>query len=132
MWLRSLLFLLGLLLVLPILTLSVLAFLLPITISGVGYLLAGSLAIAGLILAPWASKYSSFLISVGMIGIAFVAGTRLILAARAESSTLRMVTLPQGKETRWMNTLIDEQDSLILARQYFTVSAEIHPENMKD
>jgi pimeloyl-ACP methyl ester carboxylesterase len=117
--LRSLLCLLGVFLALPILALIALAFAVPITISGIGYLLASSLAIAGLILAPWGGKASSILVVVGVTGIALVAGSRLLQAARDENSNLRVVTLPQGKQTRWINTLIDEQDSLIFGEAIF-------------
>jgi pimeloyl-ACP methyl ester carboxylesterase len=117
--LRSFLCLLGVLLALPILVLTALAFAGPITISGIGYLLASSLAIAGLILAPWGGKASFILVVVGVTGIALVAGSRLLQAARDENSNLRVVTLPQGKQTRWINTLIDEQDSLIIGEAIF-------------
>lgn len=119
MFLRYVLCLLGILLALPVLVLIGLAFTLPVTISGAGYLAASSLAIAGLILAPRAGKYSFILVLVGVTGIAFVAGTRLVLAARERNSNLRVVTLPQGKEARWINTLVDEQDSLIFGEAIF-------------
>jgi pimeloyl-ACP methyl ester carboxylesterase len=119
MMFRSLLCLLGVLLALPILVWTALAFAVPITISGIGYLLASSLAIAGLILAPWGGKYSFIMVATALIGIALVAGTRLVLATRQGNSDLRVVTLPDGKETRWINTLIDEQDSLIFGEAIF-------------
>lgn len=119
MLLRTLLCLLGVILALPILVLIVVAFTLPITISGIGYLLASSLAIAGLIIAPWRGKYSFILIAIGVIGIVLVAGARLVLAAREGNFSLRVITLSQGKETRWVNSLIDEQDSLIFGEEIF-------------
>jgi pimeloyl-ACP methyl ester carboxylesterase len=119
MLLRSFLSLLGVLLALPVLVLIALAFSVPITISGIGYLLASSLAIAGLITAPWTGKYSFLLIGIGLIGITFIGGTRLVLATQGGDSNLRVITLPQGKETRWINYLIDEQDSLIFGEALF-------------
>lgn len=116
---RYLLCLLGVFLALPVIVLMALAFKLPITISGIGYLLAGSLSIAGLIIAPWEGKYSFILVITGVMGIAFVAGTRFVLATQESNSNLRVITLPQGKDTRWMNTLIDEQDSLIFGEAIF-------------
>lgn len=116
---RSLLCLLGVLLAVPIIALIAMAFTLPITISGIGYLLASSVAIAGLITAPWGGKSSLSMVVIGVIAIACIAGTRLVLAARDENSNLRVVTFPQGKETRWINTLIDEQDSLIFGEAIF-------------
>jgi pimeloyl-ACP methyl ester carboxylesterase len=110
---------LGVIFALPILALISLAFIVPITISGIGYLLGCSLVISGLIIAPWTRKYYSLLIITGVFAIAFVAGTRLVLAGRNTASTLRMMELPQGKETRWLSYVIDEQDSVIFGEAIF-------------
>jgi pimeloyl-ACP methyl ester carboxylesterase len=117
--LRSFLSLLGVLLALPILVLIVLAFSVPITISGIVYLLAGSLIIIGLIIAPWSRKFSFLLMGIGVIGLAFIAGTRLVRVTQERDSNLRVITLPQGKETRLINYLIDEQDCLIFGEALF-------------
>ncbi|HLO17560.1 MAG TPA: alpha/beta hydrolase [Anaerolineales bacterium] len=119
MMLRALSSVLGLLFALPILGLIALAFVLPITISGIGYVIGCALAIFGLLIAPWGRKYSLILVLTDVIVIALVAGTRLVLTKRDRTSNLRVITLPQGKETRWINTLIDEQDSLILGEALF-------------
>jgi pimeloyl-ACP methyl ester carboxylesterase len=116
---RFLLCLLGILFALPILALIVLAFTLPITISGIGYLLGCSLLVSGLILAPWGGKNSLPLAMTGIIALVLVAGTRIALAAQDRTSKLRVITLPQGKETSWINTLIDEQDSLVFGEAIF-------------
>ena len=116
---RYILSLLGVLLTLPILALIVFAFALPITISGIGYLLAFSLIVAGLIIAPWTGRLSLILALTGMLIIGIVAGARLTLRTRDENPRIRVVTLPQGRETRWVNTLIDEQDSLIFGEELF-------------
>ena len=55
----------------------------------------------------------------GVVGIAFVAGGRLVLASQDGNSSIRVVTLPQGRETRWINYIIDEQDSLIFGEAIF-------------
>ena len=119
MMFRYLLFLLGVLLALPMVWLTALSFNLPVTISGIGYMMACLLVISGLIMAPWGGKYSSILILSGVLLIAVVAGTRLVQAARNKSSSLRVVTLPQGKDPRWINHIIDEQDSLIVGEAFF-------------
>jgi pimeloyl-ACP methyl ester carboxylesterase len=116
---RTLLSVLGLLFALPVLALIALAFTFPITSSGVGYLLACSLAIAGLILAPWAGRYSLLLILAGLLGIVIIVGIRLVLTTQAKDSNISVLTLPQGRPTRWINTLIDEQDSLIFGETIF-------------
>jgi len=116
---RYLLCLFGILLALPILALIALAFVLPITISGIGYLLGCSLAISGLIIAPWRNNYSFVLTLTGVIALGLVAAARLVLAGQDTTSSLRMIALPQGKETRWVNYLIDEQDSIIFGEAIF-------------
>ncbi len=118
MLLRYLLCLLGILLALPLLALIALAVTLPVTISGIGYLLACFLAVTGLILAPRGGKFL-FLTLTGVLLLVTVAGVRMVLARWSESSKLTVVTLPQGKETRWINTLVDEQDSLVFGEATF-------------
>jgi hypothetical protein len=108
------LFLVGVLLALPILAILSLGLGLPITISGIGYLIGSALAVAGLILAPWAGRNSIWLTVLGASVIALVASVRLILAWQATTPNVNMIALPQAKGTRWFNYLIDEQDSLIL------------------
>jgi pimeloyl-ACP methyl ester carboxylesterase len=116
---RYLLFLLGVILALPILAIISLALGLPITISGIGYLLGCALVAAGLIQTPWAGRNSILITIIGILVLALVASVRLILAWQDTTSNISMVTLPQNKETRWVNTLIDEQDSLIVGEALF-------------
>ena len=116
---RYLLCLFGILLALPVLALILLAFVLPITNSGIGYLSGSILVITGLILAPWVRRYSALLKITGLIVIVFVAGQRLVLVSQNTVPSIGMITLPQGKEARWVNYLIDEQDSLIFGEMLF-------------
>src|SRR3990172_2225969 len=117
---RYLLFLLGMILALPILGLLALAFGKPLTISGIGYLSASLLAVSGLILAPWRPKYLSWLALAGLLGIVLIASARLIQASRVDAnSEIKIIVLPQGKETRWISYMIDEQDTLILGETLF-------------
>ena len=115
---RYLLCILGIFLAVPALILILLAFALPITASGIGYLSGSLLFAAGLILAPRVRRYALVML-IGIIVIALVAGQRLILAARDTAGPINMITLPQGKEARWVNALIDEQDSLIFGETLF-------------
>lgn len=115
---RYLLSVLGLLFAIPILALIGMAFELPITISGLGYLIGCSLAVAGLILSPWGGKYPLLILLTGVGIIIFVAGARLVLAGR-EGTHVRMLTLPKGTEARRFNYIIDEQDSLIFGEAIF-------------
>jgi hypothetical protein len=116
---RYLLCVSGVLLALPVLALILLAFALPITNSGIGYLSGSVLVIAGLILAPWIRRRSIVIMITGLIVIALVASLRLILAGQETTPSISMITLPQGKESRWINYLIDEQDSLIFGEALF-------------
>jgi pimeloyl-ACP methyl ester carboxylesterase len=116
---RYLVCLLGLILALPILAILSLALGLPITVSGIGYLLGSALAIAGLILFPWAGKNSLWLTMIGVVLMAFIVGARLILSTTETTANIRMITLPENKKTQWINTLIDEQDMLILGEALF-------------
>ncbi|MBK9928110.1 MAG: hypothetical protein IPP66_22800 [Anaerolineales bacterium] len=108
----------GIFLALPILAVIAITFPIPITISGIGYLLAISIAIAGLILAPWVPKYRS-LIVIGLLALALIVVTRIALGELNSKSNLRMVTLPQEKGTRWLSYVLDEQDSLIFGETLF-------------
>jgi pimeloyl-ACP methyl ester carboxylesterase len=116
---RYLFSLLGIILALPILGVIALALGLPVTISGIGYLSGVLLAISGLILAPWAGRNSILLMSIGVMILVLVAGGRQIVALQGTSPTIRIITLPQNKPSRWINYLIDEQDSLILGEALF-------------
>lgn len=111
--------LLGILLALPLLALIVLAFRLPITSSGVLYLLAGSLLVLGLIAVPVSRKQSLFLIFAGVIGFFLIIAARSILMGQNQSSEIRMITLPEGNAPRWLGSIIDEQDALIFGEELF-------------
>jgi pimeloyl-ACP methyl ester carboxylesterase len=116
---RYLLFLLGVILALPILAIIAVALGLPVTISGIGYLLGCALVAAGFILVPWAGRNSFSLVIIGVIILAAVVSVRVILAWRQTNPNINMIALPQNKGTRWINYLIDEQDSLILGEALF-------------
>ena len=111
---RFLLCLLGILLALPLILLITFVFGTPITSSGVAYLIGYLLVVAGLIAAPWLRKADATLTFSGLLIMIAVACMRLILAKNAEgSSDLKMIELPSGKATRWVNYLVDEQDSIL-------------------
>lgn len=116
--LRYFLCFVGVIVVLPILGIIVLAFTLPITISGIGYLLGGLLTAIGLILAPRISKYYLAVLA-GILMVCLVAGIRLFFIRVQTRSDLQMFALPEAKPTSWINTLIDEQDTLIFGEALF-------------
>ena len=110
---------LGIIFAIPVLTIGVLAFYLPITSSGIGYLSGSVLLATGLILSPVARRLSTLLTIAGVLIIAVVAGTRLRLANQDMNSAIRMIALPRGNESYWISYLIDEQDSLIFGETFF-------------
>ena len=111
---RYLMCLLGAVFALPLLVLIAFAFITPITISGVAYLIGCSLAVAGLLIAPWRIKYSFVVTLLGFTVIVGVACIRLVLATNEGAAPdLKMIVLPEGKETRWVSYLFDEQDSVM-------------------
>lgn len=108
----------GLLLAIPLLPLSMMAFFLPVTWSGIGYLLGTWIVVVGLLLAPRVQRYSLILlIGIGFVG--FIAGLRSSLVGRDPNSTVRVIALPEGGATSWVNALIDEQDGLIFGETLF-------------
>jgi pimeloyl-ACP methyl ester carboxylesterase len=108
----------GVVVALPILGIIALAFTLPITISGTGYLLGGLLTAIGLILAPRISKYYLAVLA-GILMVVLVAGMRLFFIRLQADSDLQMFSLPEAKPTSWINMLIDEQDTLVFGEALF-------------
>jgi pimeloyl-ACP methyl ester carboxylesterase len=129
MLLRYLLCLAGIFLAVLVFTLSVLAFDTPISSSGGYYLLGSSLLAVGLILAPWRPKAQLALMLSGLAIVLVVAGAR-INQIQNETARLKVILLPSGKETRLINALIDERDTLLfgerLLRLIGGVSAREH------
>lgn len=116
---RYLLSALGLLLALPIFALILFAVQLPVSLSGIGYLIGALLVAIGLILVPAEGKFSTLMIFIGVFALVLIAGTRLAMTQMAQTSNIRVLTLPQGSITHWFNTIIDEQDSLIFGEAIF-------------
>jgi pimeloyl-ACP methyl ester carboxylesterase len=116
---KTLLCLLGVILALPLLGLIMLAIALPVTPSGIGYLLASSLLVAGLILSPWAPKLQPRLILGGLLALCLIAAARIFTGQANPASRLRMLTLPQATGSGWIAYLLDEQDGLIFGEALF-------------
>jgi esterase/lipase len=110
---RYLLAAIGLVLSLPVLVLLVLA--LPITSSGMGYVLGYLLVVIGLILAPRVQKYYVVIVT-GIVTILLVASLRI---SSMQNGTSNMLALPRGDPTYWVNNMIDEQDALIFGESLF-------------
>ncbi len=116
---RFLLCLAGVLLALTLLAIIAMAFQLPITISGIGYIFGGILLVLSFILAPLTGKNSLILLISSVIILTPVVSMRFILAQGGNTQNIKMITLPSGKDTRWISYLIDEQDSLIFGEALF-------------
>ena len=126
MLLRYILCLVGFLLALPVLALIALAFVTPMTTSGGLYLLGSSLLAAGLILAPWQPKAHLVLTLGGVIVILVVASIQ-VNQTRNATSRLKVIELPSERETRLVNTLIDEQDTLLFGEGMLRLIGGVSP-----
>jgi hypothetical protein len=109
----------GILLAIPLLGLVAMAFTLPVSFSGIIYLLCSCLAIIGLIAAPFLPKRFPLLILTGLIGMALMAGARIFRSAQQTNSSIQMLALPQARASSWVNALIDEQDTIIFGETLF-------------
>lgn len=116
---RHLLCLLGVILVGPILGLTALAIKLPASVSGSLYLSASWMIVLGLITAPFLPRYYFFLILTGLAALTLIAGTRLTHSRVNASTEIKMLTLPQGGGSRWLGSIIDEQDGVIFGETIF-------------
>ncbi len=107
---------LGLFMALPILALTALAWATPITLSGRFYLLGGWLVATGLIIAPWWRRWRMVLILGGAATLCLTAGVRLHLTL-TQTSPVHVIVAPDAQATRWINSLIDEEDSLLFGEK---------------
>ena len=116
---RYLLCLLGVVFAVPLVVLIGLAFRLPITISGMVYLIAALFVVVGLVAGPFLPKYFLKILLVGMIGLSLNVIIRIVDVKQNRSSEIQMITLPAGKGPRWIGSIIDEQDGLIFGEELF-------------
>lgn len=102
----------GILAALPALVLTALALVTPISVSGIIYLLGYWLVAVGMMLAPWQPRYYLVPLAAGVAAIALMASARLGVFWNKPSS-IEVMVLPSATPTRWVNWLVDEQDSLL-------------------
>jgi esterase/lipase len=115
---RSLIRLIGILLALPILGLFALALFTPITGWGIAYLAALNLLAFGLIAVPRWRRGSLTLIAIAMIGLIAVPSIRWVSIMQHAWGPVRIVTLPNGRAVRWIDTLIPEQDAILFGETF--------------
>ena len=108
MIIRRIMCIAGAVLILPVGLLATLALFTPITLSGTLYLLGALLVAAGAITAPWRRTRFRGVTRAGISLICLVACTRLVTAANG--STVTLITLPGGHNTRWLDRLVHERD----------------------
>lgn len=106
--LRHVVFFGGLVLTAPVGLLVVLACKLPITPSGLGYTVGVVLFTLGALAAWRRPRIAAALMGVGFSMLAVVAGVRIVVGA--QGTAVRIVTLPDETETRWVDRLIHERD----------------------
>jgi len=112
---RTLACVLGLLAAIPACVLVAFAFITPITLWGVLYLLGLVLLVAGALSAPWRRRRYRGLARAGLVLMLPTAGARLAFAAGSPATT--MITLPGPGQPRWANRLLDEQDVALLGER---------------
>jgi alpha/beta superfamily hydrolase len=128
--LRLLIRLAGILFTLPLLGLFVLALFTPITSWGVAYLTALSLLAFGLI-AVWRWRRGSLtIIAIAMLGLITIPSIRWASIMQQAWGPVRIVTLPNGRAVRWIDTIIPEQDTVLFGETFMRlfggVSAREH------
>ena len=109
--LRYLLFLLGLLLILPFLGLLVPLPRTPVSPVGTMYLLSYFLILAGMLFSPWRPQASSLFIVVG-VAIALITMTIRFIFPPA-GTRMNLITLPGPSRPRLLTRLMDEQDIVL-------------------
>jgi pimeloyl-ACP methyl ester carboxylesterase len=127
---RSLIRLIGILLALPILGLFALALFTPITGWGIAYLAALGLLAFGLIAVPRWRRGSSTIIAIAMMSLIAIPSIRWVSIMQQAWEPVRIVTLPNGRAVRWIDTIIPEQDTILFGETFMRllggVSAREH------
>lgn len=108
---RTLVFLVGLVLALPLGFLVVLAFGTPTTLPGKLYLLGALLVAGGALSAPWAPARYWQVVGLGLTLVILVACIRLVIAGSGARTTT--IVLPERRAARWVNRFVDEQDAAL-------------------
>jgi hypothetical protein len=123
MIIRRLMFIAGATLIVPVSLLAMMALFTPITLSGALYLLGALLIAAGAMTAPWRRKRCRGVTRAGLVLILLVACTRLFVSVRG--TTVTLLTLPGGQNTRWLDRLVHERDGALFGVQlgYLTGTA---------
>jgi pimeloyl-ACP methyl ester carboxylesterase len=111
---RSLIFVIGVLLLFPLLAVVCLLPGTPITPIGLLYLVGGLLLVGGMIGAPW-WRSSSVLLLLG--GCLLLGTTAYRLVAPPSGTRLALVTFPRQSGPRLPNRIFDEQDIVLFGAQ---------------
>jgi hypothetical protein len=98
----------GMAMLFPVLLLVGFATYTPITTSGCCYTIGAVVITCGLLVNPWLRRTSGLLFGMGMIVLIVTAGVRLRVGG--EGAVVRLVTLPDQGDARWVDRLIHERD----------------------
>ena len=127
---RYLFFALGLLLAVPLLYLFYLSIGIPISPTGIVYLIGYSLLVLGLIGAPWLHRRALFM---SLAGIAIFLGTAFICILFPPSgSKMNLITLPGPSRPRMLTRLFDEQDIVLFGAKVAPSIGFVSPLEYKD
>lgn len=127
---RTLIFALGLLLAIPLLIILYLSVGIPISLSGIVYLIGYSLLVSGLLCAPWLPRWALSLSGAG-IGILLLTASLRMLFPPA-GSKLSLITLPGPSRPRLLTRLFDEQDIVLFGAKAAPSVGFVSPLEYKD
>jgi predicted esterase len=116
----------GLIAAIPASILIALAFITPITPSGALYLFGLTVVVVGTISAPWRQTRRRGLVRAGLILLLVTAGARLL--SPINNSVVKVIILPEGIRTSWLNDLFDEQDVTLFAERLLSLFGAISPD----
>jgi pimeloyl-ACP methyl ester carboxylesterase len=105
----------GIALLFPIGLLALLASFIPITPSGMCYLIGIAVVAAGAVTAPWRRSRFRGLTRTGILFLCLVAAVRL--ASGGRETDVSLITLPGPRSSRWIDRLFHERDIGLVGQQ---------------
>jgi pimeloyl-ACP methyl ester carboxylesterase len=123
--LQSVLRAFSLLLLLASVLLIGIVFLMPISISGILYIVSINLAAVGLVGSVWGLRRLRWMLLVGITGLVLVAAGRVLLVK--PDGRIRLLLLPAQDSRCWLNCLIDEGDAALLSTHLLPLIGWISP-----
>jgi hypothetical protein len=122
-------FVLGLLFAIPLLSLFYLSIGIPISPSGIIYLLGYSLLVVGLICSPWLHRRALILSLTGTAILLLTAFIRILFPP--SGSNMRLITLPGPSSPRFLTQLFDERDIVLFGAKVAPSVGFVSPREYK-